>query len=252
MTTIIMADVAMTSPGDAPYMPDISRGIWLDFDFASVSGVADGARITSFAGGGAAPAADRTLQYVYGNSPGGKPFWDADGGPAGAGCLYFDGTCKINNFIAATGSDTTIAQPITWMMRVQILDFDTANARPHERIIGGRSGYQQIITTNLCAPGDISVNAGALTTISGAAPVATGQWVTLGVTFAGSVGKFLRHDGVVVSAAAGSQAYDGLYIGGGEYATAGGGAKFRMDRLRMWSRALSEGEMLMQRSAWTP
>ena len=242
--TILINDVAMTDPGDAPYVPDLKRNLFLNFN-AALDAPGNGAQISSITMRGNAPLTkDKTFGTLRGTGTH-KPV-SVGGSPA---YLAFDGTATLAN--SNVNTDTTLlSNQFTVAMRIRMKNWLAATA--NSGLLRGVVSRPAAIRPN-GTDGVLEV-AGGSSTVSWTAVntgIAANQWAVVIVVWDDVASdKILAGTGDVqtINIAAGAS-IQGMGFGA-NISTTGDATNFDMSHYAVWNRALLNEEMLAVRDAW--
>lgn len=232
MAIIIKSNVTMTSPGDAPYVPDLETGLYIDIDAASLD-YSDGATAASIIAGGAASLVDRSFVYTTRSAP----VFYTTGGHNGGRYLQFSGAHSLSNCASISDPRTIVSQPLTFGFMVRIDDW-VANLS-HAGILRGQSVNHLLTVCPNSVVGRFCVDAGAA--VNAVDTSADGSWGAIVIVFDGA-NSLIYTRGNTVTFNAGAMSYAGIAFGGNS--TTNPGAKFGLSKFRMYNRRLSSAEIV--------
>lgn len=238
---LLINNVAMTDPGDAPFIPDLLKGLFLNFN-AAIDAPGDGNRVSSIImrHGDNAASADYTFDRLRGTGTQ-KPLSLVVGVES---FINFDGNSTLSN--NSTGS-TLIEGAFTEAFRVRINDWAS---------LTGNSGIRRGVP-NYTAGHRAGSSAGVLQAAGGlinptwtnfSSGMQEQEWGTVIVVYDDINGdKALAGNGVVssIDIAAGAR-IKGLGFGANNETT-GLAGKFDMSHYSLWNRALTAEEMQITR-----
>lgn len=231
MAIIIKSNIPMTSPGGAPYLPDLESGIYIDIDAAALS-YSDGVPAASIIAAGAAPLADRSFNHTTRTAP----LLRATGGPGNGPYLQFTGVHSIANCGSTSDPRAEVVQPATYGMMVRV---DTwASDSTHAGILRGQSIDHRITACPVTSSGKFRIDAG-VSGIDVTTP-ADSAWGAIVIVLDGS-SSLIYTRGASISFSAGVMSYTGVALGGNF--TTNTGAVFGLSRFRMYNRRLTADEI---------
>ncbi|MGQ3792172.1 hypothetical protein [Klebsiella quasipneumoniae] len=240
---IYVNNVAMTEPGNAPYVPNLLKNLFLNFN-AAIDAPGDGGRVASVVMRGNAPLADRTFSLVRGTGTT-KPVSVGGADPY----LDFDGNSTLANANASAGM-TRVSGQFTAAFHLSIGDWSKADANiGFLRGIFGRTaairpgGSEGVIEV---AGGVSGASWASVTT-----DIKTDEKAVIIVVWDDTNGdKILAGNGGVKNIGIASGAsMQGIGFGRNAEATTGA-AVFKDRCFAVWDRALSNDELLMVREIW--
>lgn len=235
-------DVVMTDPGDAPYLPDLQKGLFLNFN-AALDAPGNGTPVVSIAMRHHADATpgDYTFNNVRGTGTT-KPVSVGGAQPY----LRFDGSNTLSN---SSSTATAIATAFTVALRMRITNWAT---------LRGNNGLFRGVPNRT-----VALRGGSLGNLEAAGGATNAQWTGF------SSGMIENEWGVVVVAyddingdkvlsglgnAASIAIADGASIKGTGFGanteTTGAAGAFDLSHFAIWRRALSTQEMAAVRDTW--
>lgn len=252
--TFYVSGSAMTEPGDAPYVPNLTRNLYMNFS-AGLDAPNNNAVVESLVFRGNAPLPDRTFNkkrgtlLAYPVSVGGTdPHIQFDGGSA----------ISNSNDAGGTGQYATVANNLTLAIRVKVNNWvppsgDTAG---FIRGVSARSAGIRYGTPGV--EGSIRVSGGVI--VSGfPAPsvvlqtdVKTDVWATLIASYSDTLPTLFlagSADPVETTLTAGTN-IQGIGFGSAVNNAITAAAKYGMSHFAMWDRSLTALEMTLVRDLW--
>ncbi|HAT1602382.1 TPA: hypothetical protein I8Y43_004544 [Raoultella ornithinolytica] len=234
-------NVTMSDPGDAPFIPDLLKGLFLNFN-AAIDAPGDGNRVSSIImrHGNSAVSADYTFDRLRGTGTQ-KPLSLVVGVES---FINFDGNSTLSNNSAGS---TLIEGAFTEAFRVRINDWAslTGNSGIRRGIPNYTAGYRSGGSV-----GVLSAGGGATSSVWTNFPtgIQEQEWGTVIVTYDDTNGDTVlagSGDVAVINIAAGAR-IKGLGFGANNETT-GLAGKFDMSHYALWNRALTADEMLITR-----
>jgi len=252
--TFIISDLPMTDPGDAPYVPNLTRNLYMNFN-AGMDAPNNNAVVENLTFRGNAPLLDRTFNKKRGSllaypvSVGGSdPHIQFDGGSA----------ISNSNDPGGTGPYATISNNLTLAIRVKVNNWtppsgDTAG---FIRGVSARSAGIRYGTSG--TEGSLRVSGGVIVSGSPApsvilqTDVKTDIWATLIASYSDTLPTLFlagNADPVATPLTAGTN-IQGIGFGSAVNNAITAAAKFGMSHFAMWDRALTAEEMVLARDLW--
>lgn len=234
-------NVTMSDPGDAPFVPDLLKGLFLNFN-AAIDAPGDGNRVSSIImrHGNGAVSGDYTFDRLRGTGTQ-KPLSLVVGVES---FINFDGNSTLSNNSAGS---TLIEGAFTEAFRVRINDWAslTGNSGIRRGIPNYTAGYRSGGSVGVLAAGG---GATSPTWTNLSTGMQEQEWGTVIVVYDDINGdRFLAGNGVVsgIDIAAGAR-IKGLGFGANNETT-GLAGKFDMSHYSLWNRALTAEEMQITR-----
>ncbi|EIX9131095.1 TPA: LamG domain-containing protein [Klebsiella pneumoniae] len=241
---LLINNIAMSDPGDAPYVPNLLKGLFLNFN-AALDAPGNGAQVGTIIMRGNAPLeADRSFGSLRGSGTH-KPVSVGGSTPY----LEFNGSATLAN--ANTSAGTTLVSGVfTVGIRVRIHDWAT---------LSGNNGLFRGVVSRTAAmrgtgvAGVISVSGGASNPsyVEITTDIAADQWATILTIWDDTNGdKILAGSaGITPISIPSGGSIQGLGFGA-SINTTDTGANFDMSHFAVWNRALSDDEMFSVKNTW--
>lgn len=241
----LVSNVAMKNPGDAPFLPDLTKNLFLDFN-AERDALNDGNQVSSIVmkHGSDAVTGDYTFDRVRGTGTT-KPISLREGEES---FLHFDGTSTLSNNSAGS---TLIEGAFTEAFRVRINDWAslTGNSGIRRGVPSYTAGHRTGSSVGVLQAAGGVINPTWTNYSSG---MQEQEWGTVIVVYDDINGdRVLAGNGVVssIDIAAGAR-IKGLGFGANNETT-GSAGKFDISHYALWTRSLTDDEMLAVREIWT-
>ncbi|MBM6479723.1 hypothetical protein JSX94_22465 [Raoultella ornithinolytica] len=246
---IYVSNKAMTAPGDAPFVPNPLRGLFMNFS-AKLDAPNNGQVITKIIARGSAPVLDRTFDKKRGST---FTFPVSVGGSDPY--LEFNGTSSLANSSQngdAANPYTLLSDNFSLAMRVRIHDWTDRSTSGFLRGVVNRTASLRPGSAGTEGSFMIGGSAKANVNTNVATGIRTDEWASIIISYSASEANLLLagESDVAGFAMAAGTSLQGFGFATNITPTAVLGAIFDMSHFAVWDRSLYENEMTAIRDTW--
>jgi len=252
--TFFVSDSAMTNPGNAPYVPNLTRNLYMNFN-ASIDAPNNNASVESLMFRGNAPLLDRTFNKKRG------ALLNYPASVAGSeSYLKFNGAAAIanSNDNGGTGAYRTLENNISIAMRMRVNNWTNPAGGTAGFIRGVSNRSASIRSGSANSPGSMSLTGGPAqagvspTTTTVQTDLGTGSWAVVVVVYSPGGNKILAGQAAtpaLFSMPSGTN-LQGFGFGSTTNNSITEAANFDLSHFALWDRALTVDEMILARDIW--